>query len=96
MKKSKKNRTPVLLLRNSRTIKASVFMQASIEPSTETKQEKSNSPTLEELEVAKQIIARGIARAKETPARSPEKIWAEFEEVRAKIAVKVSNTKLAP
>ncbi|HEY9294757.1 MAG TPA: hypothetical protein VIQ31_00020 [Phormidium sp.] len=57
----------------------------------ETKLEKSDSPTLEQLEVAKAIIARGIARAKEAPIRPPEEIWANLEEVRARIAASLNT-----
>jgi hypothetical protein len=43
-------------------------------------------PTEDELAKAKDIIARGLTRAMNTPPRPPEVIWAEFEAVRSRIA----------
>jgi len=42
--------------------------------------------TANELDIASEIISRGLTRAMNSPVRSYEVIWAEFETVRSKIA----------
>jgi transcriptional regulator with XRE-family HTH domain len=44
------------------------------------------SPTVEELKKADEIISRGLARAIAASTRPAEEIWAEFDAVRARIA----------
>lgn len=43
---------------------------------------------------AQRIIAQGFAQAMAMPPRSPDEIWAEFDEVRARIANKLSEADL--
>jgi len=43
-------------------------------------------PSEDELARAKDIIARGKAKAKQMKDRSPEEIWTEFDEVRDRIS----------
>lgn len=54
--------------------------QTKIEPLTENERQKAN-----------RIIARGLKRAMEAPPRPASEIWAEFEAVRARIAVNWAN-----
>ena len=54
-------------------------------------EDKIELPTEKELSKAKEIIAIGLTRAMNKPTRTHELIWKEFEEVRARIAAKVSQ-----
>ncbi|WP_289501115.1 helix-turn-helix domain-containing protein [Gloeocapsopsis sp. IPPAS B-1203] len=45
-----------------------------------------DSPTVEELKKADEIIARGLKRAMEAQPRHFSDIWAEFDAVRSRIA----------
>jgi DNA-binding Xre family transcriptional regulator len=56
-----------------------------LEPETEA-----DSPTVEELKHADEIIARGLKRAMEAQPRHFLDIWAEFDAVRSRIAKNVS------
>jgi|GEM_PF-1339188 len=58
-------------------------------------QDKIESPTANELDIASEIIARGLTRAMNSPVRSYEVIWAEFETVRSRIAAKAKNSESA-
>lgn len=44
-------------------------------------------PTAEQIAEAVEIIARGLARAIQAPKRSADDIWAEFDAVRARVAL---------
>jgi len=52
-------------------------------------------PTASELDIASEIIARGLTRAMNLPVRPSEVIWAEFEAVRSRIAAKAKNSESA-
>ncbi len=49
-----------------------------------------NTPvTLQALQKADKLIARGLKRAMNAPAQSAEELWAEFDAVREKIQAQV-------
>jgi DNA-binding Xre family transcriptional regulator len=48
-------------------------------------------PTAAAMKKAEELIARGLQKAMESPKKTPEEIWAEFDALRAKMQSSVQN-----